>query len=491
MGYLIKNKLLGTLLLFFTIHVYGQNASFHKVFSGNGYDKALGVAQLADSSYLITGSSSSFDDAPSQAFLLSLSKTGTYQWSKAYGGTEFEEGVRVLPVAGLGNYIIGSSSSGVSANFDAVVYFTDVAGNLIWEKHFDNGGWERISDALLLSDTSIIMVGETDATNSGNPDIYMLRIDKIGAINWTMQMGTPGVDRLTSIEKTSDTTFVVAGTLYNQDSLLNKAYVAHYHTNSALDWEVNLGAKGAFTINDIVVSVADILVVGEGIQTGKTDFDAFRANISFTGIINLTEEGYVPESVRYGQVVRYNSTAGPKHFVASQLINASYPTFASGEDAFIFRYDGSFYWNNYGVGYSGIGQDQFNHMINTLDGYAIAVGMHTFYGAGGSSAMVVKIGDDTSFPPFLASPLVENLVDITENLNTNSVVVSPNPFQETLKISAHSFGNTVTVFDTVGEMYETYHFDDYLELNTEMWASGVYFLHFTTEKGTSLIKVVK
>ena len=255
-----------------TPSVLGQNASFHKVFSGNGYDKALGVAQLPDSSYLITGSSSSFDEAPAQAFLLSLSKSGTYQWSKAYGGTEFEEGVRVLPVAGFGNYIIGTSSSGTSANFDAVVYFTDNAGNLLWEKYFDNGGWERISDALLLSDTSVIMVGETDATNSGNPDIYLMRIDKTGNINWSMQMGTPGLDRLTAIEKTSDSTFVVAGTMYNQDSLLNKAYVAHYHINSSLDWEVNLGAKGAFTINDIVVLASDILVVGEGKQTGKIDF---------------------------------------------------------------------------------------------------------------------------------------------------------------------------------------------------------------------------
>jgi hypothetical protein len=479
------------IFLALTPSVLGQNASFHKVFSGNGYDKALGVAQLPDSSYLITGSSSSFDEAPAQAFLLSLSKTGTYQWSKAYGGTEFEEGVRVLPVAGFGNYIIGTSSSGTSANFDAVVYFTDNAGNLLWEKYFDNGGWERISDALLLSDTSVIMVGETDATNSGNPDIYLMRIDKTGNINWSMQMGTPGLDRLTAIEKTSDSTFVVAGTMYNQDSLLNKAYVAHYHTNSSLDWEVNLGAKGAFTINDIVVSAADILVVGEGIQTGKTDFDAFRANISFAGTVNLTEEGYVPESVRYGQVVRYNSTAGPKHFVASQLINASYPTFATGEDAFIFRYDGNFYWNNYGVGYSGIGQDQFNHMINTLDGFAIAVGMHTFYGAGGSSAMVVKIGDDASFPPFLASPLVENLVNVNENNLDGTIAVYPNPFQEKLTITAQSFGNTVTVFGTLGEMKATYHFNEYLELNTEMWASGIYFLHFTNEKGTSLIKVVK
>jgi hypothetical protein len=474
-----------------TPSVLAQNASFHKVFSGNGYDKALGVAQLPDSSYLITGSSSSFDEAPAQAFLLSLSKSGTYQWSKAYGGTEFEEGVRVLPVAGFGNYIIGTSSSGTSANFDAVVYFTDNAGNLLWEKYFDNGGWERISDALLLSDTSVIMVGETDATNSGNPDIYLMRIDKTGNINWSMQMGTPGLDRLTAIEKTSDSTFVVAGTMYNQDSLLNKAYVAHYHINSSLDWEVNLGAKGAFTINDIVVSASDILVVGEGKQTGKIDFDAFRANISFSGTINLTEEGYVPESVRYIQSIRYNAAAGPKHFVASQVINATYPTFVTGEDAFIFRYDAGFYWNNYGIGYSGIGQDQFSHMINTLDGYAIAVGMHSFYGAGGSSAMVVKIGDDASFPPFLASPLVENLVNVNENNLDGTIAVCPNPFQEKLKITAQSFGNTVTVFGTLGEMKATYHFNEFLELNTEMWASGIYFLHFTNEKGTSLIKLVK
>ena len=217
--------------------VLGQNASFHKVFSGNGYDKALGVAQLPDSSYLITGSSSSFDEAPAQAFLLSLSKMGTYQWSKAYGGSEYEEGVRVLPVVGYGNFIIGTSSSGPSSNFDAVVYFTDNTGNLLWEKYFDNGGWERISDALLLTDTSVIMVGETDATNSGNPDMYLMRIDKTGNINWSMQLGTPGLDRLTTIEKTSDSTFVVGGTSFNQDSLLNKGYVASYHVNSSLNWE--------------------------------------------------------------------------------------------------------------------------------------------------------------------------------------------------------------------------------------------------------------
>jgi hypothetical protein len=470
--------------------VLGQNASFHKVFSGNGYDKALGVAQLPDSSYLITGSSSSFDEAPAQAFLLSLSKMGTYQWSKAYGGSEYEEGVRVLPVVGYGNFIIGTSSSGPSSNFDAVVYFTDNTGNLLWEKYFDNGGWERISDALLLTDTSVIMVGETDATNSGNPDMYLMRIDKTGNINWSMQMGTPGLDRLTSIEKTSDSTFVVGGTSFNQDSLLNKGYVASYHVNSSLNWEVMLGSKGNYFINDLVVAPADILAVGEGIQTGKTDFDAFRANLSLTGMVNLTEEGYVPQSARYTQAIRYNATTGPKHFVTSQLINTTYPTFIDGEDAFIFRFDGGFYWDNYGVGYSGIGQDQFSQMINTLDGFAIAVGMHTFYGAGGSSAMVVKIGDDASFPPFLASPLVENLVSVNENNIDGTIAVYPNPFQEKLTITTQQVTNFI-VFSQLGELVNSFSFQEKLLVDTTNWPSGVYFLQFITEIGSSVIKVVK
>lgn len=470
--------------------VFGQNASFHKVFSGNGYDKALGVAQLPDSSYLITGSSSSFDEAPAQAFLLSLSKTGTYQWSKAYGGTEYEEGVRVLPVSGFGNYIIGTSSSGPSLNFDAVVYFTDNAGNLLWEKYFDNGGWERISDALLLSDTSVIMVGETDATNSGNPDIFLMRIDKTGNLNWSIQMGTPGLDRLTTVEKSSDSTFVVGGTTFNQDSILNKGYVASYHINSSLNWEIILGSKGNFFINDLVVSPTDILVIGEGIQLGKTDFDAYRANLSFAGVVNLTEEGYVPQSARYTQAIRYNAATGPKHFVTSQLINTTYPTFINGEDAFIFRFDGGFYWDNYGVGYSGIGQDQFSHMINTLDGFAIAVGMHTFYGAGGTSAMVVKIGDDANFPVFLPSPLVENIVSLSENNLDDSISVFPNPFQEKFTITSKQATN-LTVFSSIGELITSCSFQDYQLIDTTNWPTGVYFLEFTTKSGKSVMKVLK
>ncbi|MFM8242588.1 MAG: hypothetical protein ACKN86_07265, partial [Crocinitomicaceae bacterium] len=69
--------------------------SFYKLYSGTGYDKGEGVVQLADSSYTITGSSSSWS-GNSDAFLLHLDSLGNYKWSRNYGGDEADIGRRVL-----------------------------------------------------------------------------------------------------------------------------------------------------------------------------------------------------------------------------------------------------------------------------------------------------------------------------------------------------------------------------------------------------------
>ena len=87
----VKHGALLVVGLFLSVASFGQ-ISFYKVYSGNGYDKGEGIAQLPDSGFLVTGSSSSFGDAPSQVFLMRLDSMGAFQWSKAYGGIEFEEG---------------------------------------------------------------------------------------------------------------------------------------------------------------------------------------------------------------------------------------------------------------------------------------------------------------------------------------------------------------------------------------------------------------
>ena len=77
------------LFFFFSFHTESQ-ISFHQLFSGNGYDYGYGLTQTEDSSFLIAGASSSFENAPAQGLLMKTDSLGNFQWSKSYGGTGAE-----------------------------------------------------------------------------------------------------------------------------------------------------------------------------------------------------------------------------------------------------------------------------------------------------------------------------------------------------------------------------------------------------------------
>ncbi|MFM7662441.1 MAG: hypothetical protein ACKO6A_07230, partial [Bacteroidota bacterium] len=152
------------LFIFFVFNGFSQ-ISFYKLYSGTGYDRGEGVVQLADSSYTITGSSSSWS-GNSDAFLLHLDSLGNYKWSRNYGGNESDIGRRVLFDPSLGYFIAGFSNSfSGNGNFDAYLIRTDDNGNTLWEKTYGTENWEKINDAIITKDSAILMVGETQPVN--------------------------------------------------------------------------------------------------------------------------------------------------------------------------------------------------------------------------------------------------------------------------------------------------------------------------------------
>jgi hypothetical protein len=467
-----------------------QTTSFYKVFSGNGYDRGYGAAQLLDSSYLVTGTSSSFAEAPSQAFLLKLDKYGEFQWSKAYGGPEFEEGNKVLTVDGYGYYLLGNSSSGSSANFDVYIVFTDESGNLSWEKRIDFGAWEHVNDALLLPDTSMIIVGETDATTDGNTDALLMRISKDGTIIWSNQLENNGSDNARAICKLTDTTFVVAGSTYLSDSLQNKGFVASYHVNGTQLWDTVLGSNGNYWLNDILVAGTELKVIGEQMLTGKTDFDYYRASIGFNGAILFQEGYYNAINTRYSQFVMYSAAPGNQYFVGAQIIDPTY-TYPDGEDLIVSRYNSNFYYDGYGESYSNVGQDQLNHMIPTLDGYALLVGYHTSIGSGGNAVMVVKIGDPTHFPSFGGNSSIENIVTIHENLPLEGAQVYPNPIRDELHLLVANELFDYRVTSLAGTIISQGSTWNSVQLDTNDWPAGVYMISLLSGKGSTCFKVIR
>ena len=83
---------------------FGQNA-FYKVYSGLGYDVGKGVAELNDSSYVVCGTSTSWEGS-AQAFLMKVDSVGDRQWTFDYGGPESDGASRVLYKENLASLLL-------------------------------------------------------------------------------------------------------------------------------------------------------------------------------------------------------------------------------------------------------------------------------------------------------------------------------------------------------------------------------------------------
>ena len=481
------------MLLLITFPVFGQ-ISFYKIYSGNGYDQGEGICQLSDNSYLVTGSSSSFEEAPSQVFLLKLDEYGNYVWSKAYGGAESEEGKRVMAVEGYGYYIAGTSSSSGSGDFDNYLLFTNTNGDRLWDIYTDNGGWERIHDAVMLPDTSIFAVGETDANSPAVSDMFITRYSKTGVLMWSLELGSEdGSDVAYAAQIATDTTVLVAGTKYVVDSLKNKAYVALLHIDGSVIWEKTYGNDGDYRLNEVTTRDGLVKSLGQRIKTGKTDNDIYNVTVHLNnGAFISSEEYYMDDDARYTAAVQYEPGNQGHFLVAQQSINPNTPTFPEGEDAVLFRFNDGLFWDGYGVSYSGIGQDQFNQIIPTSDVFAVAVGYTSYFGPGGSSIMVVKIGDGNVFPPAVETPDVYDLVYLEELHELKTLEVYPNPANDQLFITVSEKAFDYVLRDATGKALTSGSAFANGEIDVSQQAAGIYFLTIAHASGEqTTVRVIK
>lgn len=210
--------------------------SFYKTYSGGPFDKGEGIVQLPDSAYAITGMSSSFVEGKSQAFITKLDSLGNRIWSRSYGGANSDRGRRIFYEQGVGFWVAGFSNSTSSGDFDYYLFHTNEDGNLIWEKRFENTGWDRLWDAIRLDDGSFLLAGQAQA-NNGSSNGYLLKTDANGEVLWTHFIDSPEDDIIYTIENFTDTTFLIAGQQMSSDTGLPSAFIRCMDFDGQTVWE--------------------------------------------------------------------------------------------------------------------------------------------------------------------------------------------------------------------------------------------------------------
>jgi len=185
------------------------NVQWAKTYGGTYSDEAFSVQQTSDGGYIVAGSTLSFGAGWDDIFLIKTDANGNIQWAKTYGGTYSDKAFSVQQTSD-GGYIV-AGRTGSLPYYDIFLIKTDANGNIIWAKTYGGIDDDRAFSVQQTSDGGYIVAGETGSFGAGAVDIFLIKTDANGNVQWAKTYGGTGDDLAYSVQQTSDGGYIVAG----------------------------------------------------------------------------------------------------------------------------------------------------------------------------------------------------------------------------------------------------------------------------------------
>jgi hypothetical protein len=189
---------------------------WNKTYGGILGDGGGSVRLTSDGGFIITGGTQSYGNGSNGKYDIWLIKTdefGNEEWNRTFGGTEGDSGTEILITSDSG-YLILTNSYSFGLGFpdeDIWLLKTDLSGNLQWSKIFggaDNDGGLSMKKT---ADGGFIITGFTKSFGSDSKDMWLIKIDAFGNEQWNRTYGASGDDRGESVVQTIDGGYVITG----------------------------------------------------------------------------------------------------------------------------------------------------------------------------------------------------------------------------------------------------------------------------------------
>ena len=211
-----------------------------KSYGGSGTDKALGLAKTTDGGYIMAGFTESNDGnvignhGGRDVWVVKTNNEGVLQWSKCYGGSRSETAYAIRQTSDGGYIFVGNTNStnGDVANIhsdgsdypasDVWVVKIDAFGNIQWQKCLGGSGSDGGYDIQTMPNGRFILAGftsskdgdignnHTTSQGSATTDAWIAVLDVAGNRLWSNCYGGEGNDVAMSIKPITTTTGAVS-----------------------------------------------------------------------------------------------------------------------------------------------------------------------------------------------------------------------------------------------------------------------------------------
>ena len=131
------------------------------------------------------------------------------EWNKTFGEVNQDFGRSVQQVSDGGYIIAGYTYSYGAGHHDVWLIKTDANGNEQWNKTFGGEPNDRCYSAQQVSDGGYIMTGDTRSYGAGDYDVWLIKTDSSGNMEWNKTFGGSLEDFGNSTIQTSDGGYII------------------------------------------------------------------------------------------------------------------------------------------------------------------------------------------------------------------------------------------------------------------------------------------
>jgi len=356
-----------------------------RTFGGPDLDMGLSVQQTSDGGYIMTGYTRSYEAAFEDVLTVKTNSEGREQWVRTYGGPSWDNGYCVRETVDRGYIMTGFTRSYGAGWEDVWLIKTDSAGNLDWDKTFGGAESDWGFCVEQTSDRGYIIAGFTRSYGAGLEDIWLIKTDSNGNQVWDRTFGGPDVDYGLWVQQTLDGGYIVAGRTRSYGAGGVDAWVIKTDSGGSEEWSRTIGGSDGDWIRAVQqTSDGGYVLTGSTRLFGSGSEDLWLVKLDSRGDELWSRVFGGPESDE-GLSVQQTSDHG--YIVAGWTFS-----YGAGErDVWLIRTDsdGHELWN---TTFGASGWEEGHAVQQTSDGGYIIAGSTHSYGAGETDMWLVKAG---------------------------------------------------------------------------------------------------
>jgi len=258
---------------------------------------AHSLVETSDGGYAIAGYTRSFGDGSYDFWLVKTDEYGNVQWNRTYGGPDLEEAYSLVETSDGGYALAGRTESFGHGNKDFWLIKTDAYGNMEWSRTYGGTNYDIAHSLVEVSDGGYAIAGGTESFGAGKADFWLIKTDANGNMEWNQTYGGPEPygepehERARSLVETSDGGYALAGITTAGNSTVHPfdtddIWVIKTDGSGKLEWNQTYGGTGDQGAYSLVESSDGGYVLA--------GYSLVGANMNFL-VIKTDEFGTIPE----------------------------------------------------------------------------------------------------------------------------------------------------------------------------------------------------